>query len=422
MQPATQNTRPIRLFLAFALLAVPPLWASHEEAISDDVRLGTALDFRQEREAKDSPDPEPRVLDQDGLVLLRQARGGELLEKGGLRIARLNGSPESLGHQHGALLKKETRAMVRRILYGAAIPATVARRQWFFGSLTDAWQRTSPHIAPHHIVEMDALAQSSGLHPGEIRLTQTFPELFHCSGFALFGEATADGAMLHGRILDYMTNAGLQQRAVVFAITPEDGYRWVNVGFAGFLGTVTAMNEHGLAVGEMGGASPGDWDGKPMSFLLREMMETCKTVDEAVAFLERTPRTCEFYYVISSGPDRQAVGIRATPEAVEVVRPGEAHRLLPRPAPDTVLMSAGDRYEHLAARVQSGYGTIDPMAGLGLMTRPVAMDSCLHAVLFRPESRELWIANASPDGQPATTQPYVHLTWEELFPLPRPGT
>lgn len=363
-----------------------------------------------------SIDPEPRVLNDTELLSLRRFGEGELLQKGPLKVVRLKGSPEQIGLQHGNLLKKETRELVRRILYGSAIPATVVKNTWFIDLITDAWRRSSPYIYQGHIIEMDALALATGLHPAEIRLTQTFPELFHCSGFALFGSATKDSALLHGRILDYMTNAGLQERAVVFAISPKRGYKWVNVGFAGFLGTVTAMNEKGLTVGEMGGSQPGHWDGKPMSFLLREMMENCATLSEAVDFLKNAKRTCEFYYVISSGQQNDALGVKATHNSLEVIRPGEYHALLPRPYKDTVLMSAGDRYQHLADRVEASYGNFDPLSALSLMRRPVAMDSCLHAVVFRPESKELWVANASKCGLPATTQTYIHLTWAELFP------
>ena len=59
----------------------------------------------------------------------------------------------------------------------------------------------------------------------------------------------------------------------------------MSLGYAGFIGTVTAMNEKGLAIGEMGGRGEGDWDGMPMSFLLRDVMERADTVDAALAIL-----------------------------------------------------------------------------------------------------------------------------------------
>src|SRR5208282_1514978 len=50
-----------------------------------------------------------------------------------------------------------------------------------------------------------------------------------------------------------------------------------------------------------------------------------------------------------------------------------------------------------------------------LMDCPVAMKSNLHDVLFAPRSTKLWVANASPDKQPAATQPYHAFQLTELL-------
>jgi hypothetical protein len=73
---------------------------------------------------------------------------------------------------------------------------------------------------------------------------------------------------------------------------------------------------------------------------MREVMERASTLDEAVAIMRKGPRTCEYYYVISDGRAKDAVGIAATPDTFEVRRPA-------RPTPacptrwQTRLLSAG---------------------------------------------------------------------------------
>ena len=42
---------------------------------------------------------------------------------------------------------------------------------------------------------MDALAYAAGVAREEVRLANFFPELFHCSGFALSGAATKNGLL-----------------------------------------------------------------------------------------------------------------------------------------------------------------------------------------------------------------------------------
>jgi hypothetical protein len=44
-------------------------------------------------------------------------------------------------------------------------------------------------------------------------------------------------------VLDYLRGIGLEQNAVVMVYQPDYGNAWVNLGYAGFIGSVTAMNE-----------------------------------------------------------------------------------------------------------------------------------------------------------------------------------
>ena len=151
-----------------------------------------------------------------------------------------------------------------------------------------------------------------------------------------------------------------------------------------------------------------------MSFLVRGALERCDTLDEVLAYFRDHPRTCEYYYVVSDGNSRTAVGLKATPDILEVVRPGTAHPQLPEPVADAVLMSAGDRYTHLVKRVRSRYGEIDAAALIELIDRPVAMRSNLHNAVFSPEERMLWVANAG-RHTPACSEPYARYQWDDLF-------
>jgi outer membrane lipoprotein-sorting protein len=330
------------------------------------------------------------------------------------RVVFLEGTPEEMGAQHGALLKKEIKDLVNRILYGVGVGSSFTKGRWFFGEIEEAQSRIHPFIDPRYLAEMDAIALATGHEKEEIRLANFFPELFHCSGFALFGDATVGGKMYHGRILDYLRGMGLEQNAVVIVSKPDQGNAWVNVSYAGFIGSVTAMNEKHVAIGEMGGRGEGNWDGKPMAQLVREVMEKASTLDEAVAIMRKGPRTCEYYYVISDAKTKSAVGIAATPATFEVVKAGEAHPRLPHAIKDAVLMSAGDRYEELAKRVQASHGKFTADTARDLMTRPVCMNSNIHSVLFDPETLDFWVANAD-SKNPASHTRYTKYNLAELL-------
>jgi hypothetical protein len=241
-----------------------------------------------------------------------------------------------------------------------------------------------------------------------------FPELFHCSGFAVFGTATKDGKLYHGRVLDYMTTIGLQDAAVTFIVAPEGQIPFANVGYAGFIGSVSGMNDQAISLGEMGGRGEGQWDGVPMATLMRRALEECDTLDEVMELWKTSPRTCEYYYVFADGKTNRAVGVAATPERVEFVLPGEAHPRLGEGVADAVLLSAGDRLTKLRERVREHHGRIDAESAQLLMCRPVAMDSNLHNVLFVPEDGVLYVASAS-HAAPAADLPYARIDLRALL-------
>jgi hypothetical protein len=158
------------------------------------------------------------------------------------------------------------------------VGSSFAKGRWFFGEIEEAQRRITPFIDPRYLAEMDAIALASGHEPEEARLANFFPELFHCSGFALFGEATAGGKMYHGRILDYLKGMGLEQNAVHRPTRPGPGL----VNSATPASSARHRHERETSIGEMGGGAKSSWDGKPMARALREVMEKA-TPGQAVA-------------------------------------------------------------------------------------------------------------------------------------------
>jgi dienelactone hydrolase len=347
-------------------------------------------------------------------ALAKQTPHGELMWIEGQRIALLHGSAQQIGNAHGELLKDEAVRCIDSVLYAFGSVQTVVTGRWFRDDLESAYERLSPHIPERHKVETRALAASLGMEPRLVEVLNVFPELFHCSGFAVFGNATADGKLYHGRVLDYMTTIGLQDAATTFIVAPDGMIPFANVGYAGFIGSVSGMNAEKISLGEMGGRGEGQWDGVPMATLMRRALEECSSLDMVKSLWQNSPRTCEYYYVFADGEERSAVGVAATPQSIQFVLPGEAHPLLGEGIEDSVVLSAGSRLEELRRRVQSGHGKIDVQAAMALMSRPVAMASNLHNVLFVPEDGVLYVANAN-HKQPAAERPYVKLDLQSLL-------
>lgn len=324
----------------------------------------------------------------------------------GKRLLLLQGTPDEIGFAHGRLLARDIRRNIDSTLHAMAVYYSIAKKRWFRKDLREAFDRARMYIHDDYIQEMKGLARGAGVPEEEVLLTNMFPELFHCSGFAVSGKATKDGKLYHGRVLDYMTRIGLQRTAAVIVTRRDGAIPFANVSYAGFIGSVSGMNAERIAIGEMGGRGEGNWDGCPMSFLVRSALENARSLDAAKQIFSDTQRTCEYYYVFSDGKDLTACGVEAYPDRIGFVAPGEFHEGLPTPVEDCVLLSAGNRYVELVSRVKADFGRIDREKALALMGLPVATGSNLHNVLFVPQDRVFLVADASAYG-PACNQPYV---------------
>ncbi|HML75125.1 MAG TPA: C45 family autoproteolytic acyltransferase/hydrolase [Anaerohalosphaeraceae bacterium] len=344
---------------------------------------------------------------------------GMLLDAGGQRVLLVAGTPYEMGYQQGKLLAEECRDLIQKVLFFTRAAEAAGQKEFLkLGSLEEALARSGKFIDRRFYEEMKGLSEGAGIPMHDVELANIFPELFHCSGFAVFGKATHNGTLFHGRILDYMTEAGLQDFAVITIAKPDDGHAFVTVGYAGFVGSVTAMNQKQIALGEMGGKGEGAWDGMPMSFLMRKVAEEADTLEEALKIFQNTPRTCEYFYVVSDGKSSDARGLACWPDKMLIFEPGKSYERLSEAIEDAVLMSADERYQHLARLVRADYGKIDVDEALDLMNRPVAMKSCLHRVLFSPRDGMFWVANAAAvsDGEfQACYQPWYRFDFNRLL-------
>jgi isopenicillin-N N-acyltransferase-like protein len=346
----------------------------------------------------------------------------------GYRVLHLKGTPYEMGFQQGTLLNDDCKSLFtylfdgklkeKKIEYlGIQVPVKQAVAAIF------AVQR--PNIPERYIEEMQGIADALHIDAQTVFAANSIPEFFHCSGFALLGEITQHGTLLHGRVLDYGVDWKLQEHAVLVVAQPEGRIPFVNVTFAGFIGSVSGMNNQQVSIGEMGGSGQGKWAGSPMAFLVRRVLEEARTLDDAIQIFKTSKRTCEYYYVVADAKSNSAVGLDGSADRFTVVHPGESHPELPTPIPHTVLMSQGDRYKNLCRTTQGILNEHEKFSverAIHLMDAPVAMKSNLHNVLFAPGIGKLWVANASSDNKPAWTQKYYEFDFRALLEQPFPTT
>ena len=356
-------------------------------------------------------------------VLLGVEGKGWLERRAGNLVLHVAGTPYEMGYQHGVLLRPQIQQLALRLYAAGTAQALLDPKEAALAKIKEAYQRCVPHIPKDILEELRGLADGTSIPIEQITTVNMIPELFHCSGFALWGRATKNGVLYHGRILDYAMELGYHQFAALIVARPQGKHAFINVGYTGFVGSVTGTNDQQVTFGEMGGKGVGLWDGMPMAFLMRKGLEEADSLDEGLAIFRDTPRTCEYYYVISDAKIPGARGLATRPDKFLVLKPGEPHPDLPVPVGvlDSVLISGNERFQLLASRVIQGYGKLDGPAGLALMRRPVAMKSCIHAALFAPALGKFWVANAI-GFTPASECPYTEYDMKELFAAKVPRT
>lgn len=335
------------------------------------------------------------------------------------QVLHLKGSSYEMGYAHGKLLKEQIQRNITTYID--------QKREGFEGRATEFQQNLPTLIAhtPKHLLEeMQGLAAGAEVPFAKILVLNLFPEMFHCSGIAAFGDATKDGKLVHARVLDYAIGKGLQTTAVLIAAEPNEKIPFVNVSYAGFVGSVTGMNLEQIAVGELGGKGYGSWDGMPMAFLIRTILENANSLEAAKEILSQAPRTCEYYYVISDGKVQNAFGVHATGDKIQFVSPGTTYTIHPLDHPegltfeqpaDCVAVTACERYPALKERLDDNFGAIDVNTMQAIIRQPVAMKSNLHNVIFLPSELKLLVAHAGPNDEPACDQPYTTFIWDGLF-------
>jgi hypothetical protein len=336
----------------------------------------------------------------------------------GYLVLHVRGSAYEMGYQHGALLRQHVQDNLHYLLKAKGDttlvelgPLKLKPRQ-LIETILQVQERFVP---PAFFEELRGLSDASGVTLADARLGNLIPEAFHCSGFAVMNSATQDGTLYHGRVLDYAIDWKLQEHAVLIVAEPDGGIPFINVTYAGFIGSVTGMNARHVSIGEMGGSGLGHWEGVPMAVLVRQVLEKAEDLAAAIRVFRDQPRTCQYYYVIADAKTNRAVGMEASWNRFELIQPGVSHPMLPQAVPDAVLLSAGSRYQELASRAKAGHGTFTAESARHLMDRPVAMKSNLHNALFEPKTTRLWVANASADGQPAAEQKYFEFRLTELL-------
>jgi predicted Zn-dependent protease with MMP-like domain len=164
---------------------------------------------------------------------------------------------------------------------------------------------TKDFTPQHFFDEMQGLADGTGLEYKKILQLHMFPELIKasCSMLGAWGPATKNtgmpGELLQLRALDWGFDNPLTKYPLVAVYHPNegDGEPFASLTFNGFVGTITAYGTH-LGISEKVWLHYNGSDsraGVPFTFLMRDVAQYDRTIDDAHNRMVNTHRTCSVF-------------------------------------------------------------------------------------------------------------------------------
>ncbi len=232
--------------------------------------------------------------------------GGWLEEREGVKILHLNGSYYDMGYQHGFLLSDEIGEVMRAQL------VLFENAGYTSEKLLEIWTIMDDYLPHEYHEEMQGMADGAGMSFDEVAVLCMIPAVFNvpfndaCCEISLWGNATADGKLLHARSWDWSiqisdpeTGKLLQENVLLIIRNPKVGYASMIPEFPGAICCWHGINEKGIAVGENTCVT---WDttfrGISPAFRMRMVMDSAATAEEAIDILT-VDRTCGTNFVLS---------------------------------------------------------------------------------------------------------------------------
>ena len=254
---------------------------------------------------------------------------------GELPVLHLSGSPEEMGRQYGALVGGQIRRSVLRtvgLFSGMGLTEELTLRL-----LDRVWERLSPHTPARFLAEIGGVAAGArgvgvdvavedvqrllavtnfDMYRREERLSEILGEdvapllvqhsgevPMSCTMFAVWGDRTIDGKMFADRNLDWISQTGIHEDRLITVYHPSDDTNgFVTMGYAGVIGALAGMNDHGIGFSEIGAFSAREeLDGIPWVLLARDVLETAPSFPAAVARVKGGTHTLGYNYQIAGG-------------------------------------------------------------------------------------------------------------------------
>jgi len=342
-----------------------------------------------------------------------------------VHVLYLQGTPAEMGQAHGTLLKAQIREHIAHLL--KRMPEKMEQPITVIDAM---YEQLKPFIPKRFIEEMTGISESTGLSLQDIIRANLIGEAteFHCSLFGAWGQATAaDGHLYQLRALDYEVQVNIQKYPLMVIYVPQDGHAFANLTWAGVIGCISGMSEIPLAISEIGD----DYDqvndtfsAMPFMFLLRDILQFDDSLDQAIARIQRTPRTSSLMYAIGDGRLGRLAGLQTSHTLCHVYNSDNLLPLTPTHQRIKDIVYWGMSWNvpsydgPLHDKLIEHYGRINAEITINDIL-PFVRTGSLQAVIYDLTAHTLWWANAKADEEsgplPAYLRTFLAFNMKKIF-------
>jgi isopenicillin-N N-acyltransferase-like protein len=370
-----------------------------------------------------------------------------------LPVVHLFGSPYDMGFAHGTIRNTSMRAFLNDAWTylqqeaEAAINGTFHHlKPWFVDLLADfgleealdlTLDATKAWTGDYYFDEMQGMADSTKVDIKLIKRIHMIAELTKgaCSMFGAGPSATVNHRLIQLRALDWDVDGPFKNYAQITVYHPDkttdtDGQAFANIGFTGFVGSVSGVSSEMLSISEIGVSFPDSTFGGetrfgvPFVFLLRDILQFDQTLGTAMSRIRSAHRTCDLILGVGDGKTNE---FRAVQYSASVANFFDADNMMPEAPwhqriPDVVyygmdwLCPAFSQSLHDQLQVYSGRINVpDVISNVTAITQT----GNLHVVLYDYNDGQVYVATARADGasgpKMAYDRPFVSISFIALF-------
>jgi len=230
-------------------------------------------------------------------------QGAKLYKAGKFNVLVLKGNYRQMGRQYGRLMKKDLGDMYNLAIEGKFINDQHFTYEMLKRITADFYQNYPARIQA--IVE--GMAETSGLEKEKLVMLAQVVTLvgytktgIHCSAIAAWADYTAGGPLVFGRNFDYpLYFKEFARFMTVVVYNPDDGSVPVaQIGYAGQMDTLTAMNRAGIFTEINDGAVSGGYDLMNNKLAITIMPFTFLLDSSTIEQLDSAIRTTKADYAI----------------------------------------------------------------------------------------------------------------------------